>query len=378
MKKVIFLISHIPNPRILKRIKAIESDFGIYLVYWDRGQELKEDFEIDSRHEVVKIQIDAPFGNPVKRLFPLMRFVLTALHQLKTIKPDTIHAGNLDMLLISIIYKKIYNNKVQVVYEVGDLPKYAFIKSGYSPKKLVPKTLQVIERVLTKDISKLIVTSPYFWNEYFSSFVDHNKYLFIPNAPFKSLFASYKSRENKVFTIGFVGSVRYVEQLKMLIDAAEELGGKVKVLIAGSGTGYEHVLNYTAEKSFVECYGPYNYEKEIVQLYEKVDCSYSVYDTKLENVTLALPNRLYESIVCHVPIIGAKGTALGEFINKNKIGVTVDSTDKEELNLAIMKLVCDEDLVREYKENCIKIKEDFYYENSSKKLLSEYKRINAL
>ena len=46
LKKVAILISHIPNPRILK-IKALENDFKITLIYWDRGQLIKESFEIN-------------------------------------------------------------------------------------------------------------------------------------------------------------------------------------------------------------------------------------------------------------------------------------------------------------------------------------------
>src|SRR5690554_7421593 len=98
MSKITFLLSHIPNPRILKRVKAIEDNFDISVIYWDRGMNVKEDFTISPRHEVYKILINAPMGKPLKRIVPLMKFRQQALNKLVDIKPNIIHAANLDML----------------------------------------------------------------------------------------------------------------------------------------------------------------------------------------------------------------------------------------------------------------------------------------
>lgn len=224
-------------------------------------------------------------------------------------------------------------------------------------------------------ISKLILTSPYFWNAYFEKFLDESKYLFIPNAPSKKIFNEYEKKVHDNFTIGFIGSVRYVPQLKMLIDAVEELNKDIQVFIAGSGPGYAEIAEYSRDKSFVDIYGPYNYEKEIVSLYEKVDCIYSVYNIELENVKIALPNRLYESIVCELPIIAAKGTVLGDFIQDKMIGITVKYNDKEELKKELLRMVKSKKDMELYRGNCKRIKEDYYYENNSKVLLNAYENI---
>lgn len=375
LRKVTLLISHIPNPRILKRIKTLENEFKISLIYWDRGHIEKEPFEIKARHKVFKIGVKAPQGKPLKRIIPLIKYMSRAIKALKREKPNIIHAGNLDMLFIALLYKKIFNRNTEIIYEVGDLPKYAFVKEIKSLKTIGGRIIQNIEKSLTPNISKIILTSPYFWDEYFSKFIDEDKYLFIPNAPYKSVFDKYEKQPHDIFTIGFIGSVRYVKQLKMLIDAVNELDKKIKVFIAGSGSGYEEIVEYSKDKGFVEIYGPYNYEKEVVSLYERVDCVYSVYDTKLHNVRIALPNRLYESIVCEIPIIGAKGTVLGKFIEDNKIGFTVNSNDKEELKNKLLSLIESEKKRKYYQENCKEIKKDYYYENNSKKLLIEYKKL---
>ncbi|MEC5423401.1 glycosyltransferase [Virgibacillus sp. C22-A2] len=371
MKKVAVLISHIPNPRILKRIKAVENDFNVTLIYWDRGQLEKEAFEINPQHKVIKKNIKAPQGKPTKRLIPLVKYMITVLATLKYEKPDIIHAANLDMLYIASLYKKIFNNNSKIIYEVADLPKYTFIKKANSLKTILAKLLQKIEKRLTSSISKIILTSPYFWKEYFSEFIEADKYLFIPNAPTKKLFNNYEKKQQGSFTIGFIGSVRYIEQLKMLIDVVEEVDKTMKVFIAGSGPHYNEIKDYSKDKEFVEIYGPYNYEKEIVSLYEKIDCTYAVYNTKLNNVKIALPNRLYESLICEIPIIGTKETVLGNFIEQYEIGSNINE-DKEELKDVLLKLINSHELVGLYQKNCRRIKSDYYYEQNSEKLLNEY------
>lgn len=376
LKKVAILISHIPDPRILRRAKSLQNHFEIVLIYWDRGQAIKESFEINPEIKVLRLYKKAPQGKPIARILPLSQFMVCATKALRNEEPNIIHAGNLDMLFIASIYKSLFDKKVKIVYEVADLPKYAFVKEVDSLKTLAARLLQRVERKLASSISKLILTSPYFWDEYFSEFVDKNKYLFIPNAPYRNLFSKYEKRQHEDFTIGFIGSVRYVNQLKMLIDAVEELDKKnIKIFIAGSGPGYKDVQEYSKGKDYVEVYGPYNYEKDIIDLYERVDCVYSVYDTSFNNVKIALPNRLYEAIVCEIPIIAARGTFLGEFIEKNQIGVTVDDKNKEELKKVIVNMINSKELLISYQENCSKIKSKYYHEENSEKLLNEYKSL---
>lgn len=375
LKNVSILISHIPNPRILKRVRSLESEFKISLIFWDRGQIEKETFEIDPINKVIKIRIDAPLGNPLKRISPLINFAFKALNVLKNSNPNIIHAANIDMLFISIIYKKIFNKKVKIVYEVADLPKYAFYESVDTFRSLIAKIMQCIEKNLTKDISMLILTSSFFGEQYFHKFIEKEKLIIIPNVPYKNLFNRYIKQKHNKFTIGFIGSIRYVNQLTMLIDVIEKLDKGIGVFIAGSGPGYEKVLNYSKEKDFVEFYGPYNYEKEIIGLYESIDCVYSVYDTNFLNVRIALPNRLYEAIACSLPIIGAEGTMLGKFIDEYKIGFTVGSNDNEKLKNELIGLIGSKDRIRYYQENCDKIKDGFFYEKISKKLVTEYKKL---
>lgn len=375
MKKVLILISHIPIPRTLKRVSLLEEDFKVTLVYWDRGQKNQESFEINKKNKVEKISVKAPHGNPIKRIIPLLKFMTRGLNIIKKEKPDIIHAGNLDMLLFANLYKKLINKETKIVYEVADLPKYSFTKKVNSFKSFIYRSLQKLEKKLTKNISKLILTSPYFWEEYFSEFIKEDKYIFMPNTPSKKVFKNFKKEKHDPLVIGFIGSIRYSNQIKMLIDAVEEVNNNIKVFIAGSGPESDEIARYSENKDFVFIYGPYNYKKEIKSLYEKVDFVYSVYDTRLKNVRIALPNRLYEAIVCDLPIIGAKETVLGNFIEDKNIGITVYHDKKEDLISELKILLRNKEKLNTYKENIKSIKDDYYYENTSERLLKEYKKM---
>lgn len=368
------IIPRIPNPRTLKRIKVLEKHVNVILIYWDRDLPVKEEFDINPINVVHGIKVKAPEGKPLKRILPLLVFWKVVYKQLRIQGPLILHVENLDMLILACLYKKFSNKQVKIIYEVADLPKYSFRVSGRF-KNIVFSCFRKFEQKIISSISNIILTSPYFWEVYYSDFVDESKYLFLPNAPSKKLFASYEKQKNEIFTIGFIGSVRYVKQLKMLIDAVGEMDKNIKVFIAGSGPGYQVIAEYIKDKPWVEMHGPYNYEQEIVSLYEKVDCVYSVYDTELENVKVALPNRLYEAIVCELPIIAAKGTALGKFIEEKEIGATVGANDKEGLKSILTKWVSDENLIQQYSFSCKLIKEDYYYENNSDKLLELYRNL---
>ena len=100
----------------------------------------------------------------------------------------------------------------------------------------------------------------------------------------------------------------------------------------------------------------YDYEKEIALLYGKVDCVYSVYDADNPNVKIALPNKLYESIICELPIIVAKDTYLSELVQKWNVGVSVSHTDTIELIEVLKKYKNDKKYYGKYVEGCQNIK----------------------
>jgi glycosyltransferase involved in cell wall biosynthesis len=297
-----------------------------------------------------------PSSHLLKRATVSNKFQISASRKIDEISPNIIFCAGLDSLLIAKRYKR-KNPDVCIIYEVADLRESFIEKSKNSFRQFLNELVKKQERKCIKSVDLLIVTSPMFYRTFYKSFYSSEKTVFIPNAPEESVFRNYKRKNEGTFTIGFVGGIRYINQMKLLVDAANNL--KCNVLFAGAAGSEEieeEIKNYCNNMSNITFTGKYAYEKEIAGLYGKVDCVYSVYDADNANVKIALPNKLYESIVCEIPIIVAKNTYLSDLVERWGVGLSVDHKSKEELISAIRKLRDDIDYYNSFVDACKTIK----------------------
>lgn len=321
-EKIMLLVSHYPDPLINKRLEMLKDKYEVMICYIKRGNE-----NFIKINNVKYNELDFTFENGkfFKRIFQLLKLKKEIKNIINEFEPKYIYAFRIDMLCL-IVYNGFKNKKI--IYEVADLHNLIINDSKNIIKRIVKNILFSIEKNACKSIDILSITSEKFYDVYFSKFIPKEKMVFMPNLPNLHYFEKYEKNQNKQFTIGFIGVVRYKEQMKMLIEAAEKTD--VKVLFAGIANDDE-IMNLAKNKTFIDYYGPYNYNKEIAKLYSMCDCIYSVYDTKLNNVKYALPNKLYESIYCELPILVASNTYLSEIVNDLNVGLSVDSGSVDNL-----------------------------------------------
>lgn len=325
--KISFLLSFSPNPRMKKRINLLKTNYITSLIYWKRTEKNIWG-RVEGEIETVEINILSNNGKPLLRIIPTVKFAFRALRSLHKIKPDCIYVQNLDMLCIAFAYKIIFENKVKLIYEIADIHSLLIDHQRSLLKKIAQIILRRIDRKLCKYIDLLVNTSDKFYDVYYSKFVPKEKLLVIPNIPDVEVFKNYKKKTCGEFTVGFIGAIRYKEQMKMLINAAKK--ANIRVLFAGSGIDNE-IENMCCGYDHVSFYGEYDYKTEISKLYGMVDCIYSVYDADMTNVKIAIPNKLYEAIFCELPIIVAKGTYLAELVEKMGVGISVSHKNEIEL-----------------------------------------------
>ena len=350
--KVCFLLTHVPDPRTNKRIACFkEQGFSTSVICTRRKiQDIYEPEFQDVPHYIYNINLPSA-KHLVKRAIMSQHFKSIAIKKLKEIKPDIIYTEGLDLLLIAREYKK--RNTVKIYFECADLRENFIKKSTSFVPKMVTSILLHEEKVAFKSVNYLVVTSPKFYDVHFKELIDKEHMLYIPNAPDLSAFNDYKRKKDGKFTVGFIGGVRYIRQMKMLVDAAEIAG--CNVLFAGAGGNSEdfiQIKNYCEKKEFVNFSGKYNYQQDISKLYGEVDCVYAVYDASNPNVCIALPNKLYESIVCELPIIVAKNTYLSEIVTELGVGVSIDYLSTDELAEQLHKLMYDKSFYTEICNNC--------------------------
>ena len=363
------LLTNMPNPRINRRISVIKNECNLNVICVRRKeQDLYMPYHADVKHTILDINLPSS-SHVMKRLLMFRNFQKQALKIICTVRPDILYAEGYDALLIANKYKKI-NSNLMIIYEVSDLREF-FLKPYSTWKgKLCKTIINNIEKRTMSNVSLLAVTSMQFYDKYYYQFVDKNRVLYVPNIPDLALFQQFQKKTSGNFTIGFIGAIRYIQQLKMLVDAAERLN--INVLFAGGGSiesEFYELYDYCKNRPYVKFTGKYNYTDEIVKLYEMVDCIYAVYDQNNPNVQIALPNKLYEAVICRLPIIVAKGTYLSDIVEQYQIGVSVDSQDIESLIGGIKQLMNFE-VYSAIMENCQAISEHLCKPQWQKQLLT--------
>ena len=159
------------------------------------------------------------------------------------------------------------------------------------------------------------------------------------------------------FNVGFVGSIRYQNQLRMLVDATEGTG--IKAIFSGMGKKgeYEALEGYCSGKDWATLTGPFDFDSEVAGIYAQLDCVYALYDADNPNVRILLPNKLYEAAVCGLPLVVAKGTFLAQLVEEWGTGVAVDCHDTDQLREVLLRLRDDEAFRAEIATNCARARE---------------------
>lgn len=367
---ICFLLSFTPNPRMNKRMRALKENHEISLIYWKRSDKyLWGDVIEDIKGE--EIEIPANNGNPLKRLLPTYRFGREALRRLKQQRPDCLYVQNIDMLFVATLHRVFVNSSLKIVYEIADIHEIVIQPQRNFLKKVIQCLLRFFERRMCKKIALLVLTSEKYYECYYKEFVAETKYLYMANAPERRIFAGYKRKEGGEFTIGFVGAVRFEKQIKLLVQACKTCGVKLEII----GSFLNDNLERYCRENGVFCYGKYNYEEEIADIYGRLDCVFSGYPSEDYNVSIAVPNKLYEAIICGLPIIVSKGTYLAEIVDKYGIGIDINCDDVDSYVSAINTLKEERNKLEEIENNCKKIRENCFVEEFNCRLLE---RVNVL
>lgn len=353
---IVFLLTHVPNPRINKRISVAKRCGNVVVICTRRkSQNIWEPVHTDIEHII--FDIDLPSSKHLlKRYLAYPKYQEDAYKYLLDIKPDLIYAESLDSLIIANKYRAS-NTNTRIFFEVADLRECFIEKPKSLFSKIITRIISRVEKWNFTGVNCLVVTSMKFFDLHYKEFIEQKKVIFLPNIPDPAAFTNYNKKIGGQFTVGFIGGIRYLSQMKMLVDAAERVG--CKVLFAGEGVSaddYKQITEYCKGKESVSFTGKYNYNEDIAKLYSMVDCVYAVYDANNANVRIALPNKLYEAMHCELPIIVAKGTYLEEIVAELNVGIGISCNNVNELADVIQKLSNDSAYYKSFVESCVQQK----------------------
>lgn len=345
MSKIIFISSALQQPRHQKRIATLSSEFECEVVYFERD---KYKINYNGLEFTAKSIGKVRDGKYLSRFFLLFKLFLYLIIS----KNKYVYCTSIDQALISFLSRKV------VVMELGDivqldsnLPFYRFI-----------------DKFIIKRISGLVLTSPFYWSGYYKALnvIDENDCIIVENKLPEKMRKEIESYRENIKTnkfkekicIGVIGSLSFREPLKRLVDLVSKRKN-IEVHVFGDG-----VLDVFEGCEGCFIHGPFKNPDDLRSIYSKVDINYVVYDSFNNNVKIALPNKLYESIAFCRPIICANDVALADVVNEKEIGV---SCSLDGIDSAINKICDNYDF---YFEKIIALEEFEYLDLTKTELLS--------
>jgi len=332
-KEILFLLSHQPNPRFVKQIKFLSKQNNISIIYYHRDymKDLSSEY---SDNVVLNESLGAiKNGNYIKRIVYYFKSFKQLKNILKQNTFDTLIVNNIDTLALFKISSLFQKNNTQSIMEISDLRSHTYIYS------LKSKIMRSIERFMFKFVDKLIVTSPKFYEMYYSK-IFKDKYFLLENKPLSNMIPKrLKKIKNKKIVIGIVGLLLQGKPYKTLFETIKD-DDRFEVHIYGKGIFEDLVRAYADKHENIKFFGEYNFFKDSAKIYSTLDILYMPYDTTNDSLNnkIALPNKLYEAMYFQVPIITSKDTYLGELVEKYSIGETVKCCNNTELSESIINV----------------------------------------
>jgi Glycosyl transferases group 1 len=318
--KILILCDHYPlSPRVNKirnSLIKINPNYEVKVFAWNRSnKKVQEDY-------VFSLNQNLGYGNKIKLIINLFRFILQTKKFIKKYEPEIIHSIDFTMLLVAACLSK----KEKLIYEIYDIK--------FIGNKIINKIREKIEfLIIKKYVESMILASPYF-NYYYKKNGSEVSGITINNKPLKEL--NVTSTNNNLIkkneeilknniVIGFIGTIRYKEILLNLINASKKLDN-ITILLAGGGPDFEFFKDFILKndlQSKVMMTGAYTYS-DLPAVYNLCDYVWAAYPNKDLNVKYAISNKFFESIIFKKKVIVSEATKVGENVLRYNYGYTVN------------------------------------------------------
>lgn len=358
-----------PDPRVYKEAKSLTKlGHKVTILCWDRaGEYVDRPTETIDGISIIRFFGNAKYGTGYKQAFKFLNFKDNVYKYLKEKNFDAIHCHDFDGLFIGhSINKKL---KLKLVYDEHDLFYMYFVDRPGIINKLIYNFIIIKEKQMLKSVDTHIVVTPKMGEIYKGL---SKEIVVINNAPYDNLFKNIEKIPSNKLRIGFIGSVRYYNEMKALIDASQKYKDDVEIVICGRGIYSEQLQEYSKYLSNVRIQGSYNIN-QLEELYRNIDITYAFYPG--DTATISMPNKFYESIITETPIIANINTEFGYEVHKHKLGYGIKGENlTKELEEIIHKLLMDKHEKKNILENMRSIKKDYFWEANEPKLKDIYNK----
>ena len=245
---ILCYFTSMPTPRMQKIVRAASKQGTVRVIYWKRSG---LEFQSGLGDCATEIPVSASFLNN-RGLCRILAFLIFAWKSWQLLRLEKnvriVYVNYLDVLLIAAIaFRK---SKAKFIYGIGDLSP---VQYGGSP--LVNKTVRRLEQALMKRVNVLILSSPFFWSEYYAA-IYQGEWRLIENMPPARVWKDFRREPvSGRCTVGFIGWIRDRQPIECMLEAVAQLradGHDVHVFFAGFGPDEERVRQYCADREDVD------------------------------------------------------------------------------------------------------------------------------
>lgn len=325
------------NANMIRIIDALDSKFTLSII--SRVRENKPSilgkkiynatiFELnEKKFDNYEIHLKSEMGKGLKNLvqlsiFQLLLFILLVRNR-KNI--DIIHSFDLDCGLVSVIFSKIFKKKV--VYHIADF--YVDSRTGI-PNKL-QEVIKKMEYYIIKKADSVIICTEKRFNQIKGS--SPKKISVVHNVPISNLDLNKTKIEmpleimrTKKLSVGYVGGLSKIHFTKEILNVIGS-DSDIFLNIAGYGDLGAYTSEVASKSSNISFYGRIDYNSAI-HLYNNSDLMLMIYDPSIPNHKYSAPNKLYEAMMLGKAIIVVKDTGIDDVVEKEKMGLVIQFTEK--------------------------------------------------
>jgi glycosyltransferase involved in cell wall biosynthesis len=346
--------SIIRHPRIWKIVSSLQKRYNISLLGWNREGISSQD--IDRYIAPLNLfRMKAPFGRPSLILYYPF-FWIWILFRLLESRPNVVHAIDLDTLLPCSLYKLIFRKKL--VYDVHD--RFA----GYVPTKYTAlyNIVNLVEELLSRQADVLVTVS----EKVQSTFRLRPKHCAIIMNFSEDYNLNRPKSEDGILTLVYTGLICKSLGLDVVTAALEGLNG-VRLVLAGR-VGDKELLDKMTKLQNVSYVGLLE-RADSLKLEASSDAMVVLYDLQYRKNQLSSPNKIFEAMMCGVPLITNMEVNLVKEVN---CAISVEY-DKDQVREAIIKLRDDPELRTRLGNNGRKaFLEKYNWNNMEEKLYQIY------
>jgi glycosyltransferase involved in cell wall biosynthesis len=363
--------SIIYDPRVKKIIDSLSKKYSIFALGWNRDGVSQE--EIDNykvKVELFRLKTSVWKPSLVRIFIRLIIFFppfwMWVLIKLLIHRPKIVHACDLDSILPCYIYKILFGKKL--VFDIFDRYAMALIPPRY---KRLFYVINLVEEFFCKHSDALIIAG----GEKVLRTIQNKPRHFavLMNCPQEYYFDNENSEPkdgDHNFKLVYTGGIRADRALESVAEAIRDLN-RIDFFIAGPIIDKE-VLLKMQEIPKIKYQGLLPPIKALT-LEASSDVLVALYSPEVFWNSITLPNKLFEAMMCGIPIIT---NVAHEIVSETGCGIIVEYKNVEQIKGAIIKLRDDPKLRKRLGENGRKaFLEKYNWKIMEKKLYDIYNNL---